>query len=584
MLGNGKLVVWSISIIASFVSILVAWNFGKLLEVGGAVLGLIGLTELTRVLTGRKFSNNQLLPLVLAGLFLVSAGAGEFRRNQDVVELERELEKTKETLEVEKEAAKYFRQQSTNVVEQRQPTTLHDIALNRSGIREVRLLGMNSLSVLQKYRRDLINLLRQENFRIKILLINPESEEFKKRRDLEEEVNNRVADRILYEWKASIAILRDIVNQLVNKFAKPIDLDQLADRLEIRIHNEKPEYSFMFVDTPDEKLLIFNRYLEIKWTPGTAGGSRFVSSGMDLYDSSRAHFDKLWSNATEIDLARLESELSVASPEAADAPYIYSQAVTLHKDGRVDEASKVYGTVMSLDKPRLPTKEEVNLVKRFLPRLFTAADEPFVLKDFVVVLHPTKPLIGYHFIWEDDIDYLQDNDAGDHEIVWIRYDEQKERLEKAWAYWHNNFPCSKDAVLDANQNNGRIRVSVQWGKHGSLLEGWQRMIEVNGERDQANDRLEPLQYDRLHNLGRYTWENEGHYAQRWPDAFKGSEKDFTTFTQEIDLEDKFGQHEMIAVTRYANAVIDQWYLPYNVHPKADWPPEDTENAFCESGE
>ncbi len=37
------------------------------------------------------------------------------------------------------------------------------------------------------------------------------------------------------------------------------------------------------------------------------------------------------------------------------------------------------------------------------------------------------------------------------------------------------------------------------------------------------------------------------------------------------MEEKLDEHQMIVVSRYANAVISQWYLPYNIRPKDDWP-------------
>ena len=60
-----------------------------------------------------------------------------------------------------------------------------------------------------------------------------------------------------------------------------------------------------------------------------------------------------------------------------------------------------------------PTKDEAALARRFLPRVFTTAGEPFALKDLVVVIHPdkTQRLIGYHLVWEDDIDFLSENDG-----------------------------------------------------------------------------------------------------------------------------------------------------------------------------
>ena len=61
------------------------------------------------------------------------------------------------------------------------------------------------------------------------------------------------------------------------------------------------------------------------------------------------------------------------------------------------------------------------------------------------------------------------------------------------------------------------------------------------------------------------------YADRWPQRFEGGLEEFTSFPVQIDMEKKLNEHQMIVVSRYANAVISQWYLPYNIRPKDDWP-------------
>ena len=40
-----------------------------------------------------------------------------------------------------------------------------------------------------------------------------------------------------------------------------------------------------------------------------------------------------------------------------------------------------------------------------------------------------------------------------------------------------------------------------------------------------------------------------------------------------DVTSRLEEHQMIVVTRYPNAVLTGWHLPYNVRPKRDWPLE-----------
>lgn len=71
-------------------------------------------------------------------------------------------------------------------IEQRQPSTLHDYVLLQRGITRVRILGINGLGVLHKYRRDLAGALRRKGTIVEILLLNPDSEAFLARSELEE--------------------------------------------------------------------------------------------------------------------------------------------------------------------------------------------------------------------------------------------------------------------------------------------------------------------------------------------------------------------------------------------------------------
>ena len=146
-----------------------------------------------------------------------------------------------------------------------------------------------------------------------------------------------------------------------------------------------------------------------------------------------------------------------------------------------------------------------------------------------------------------------------------------------WAYWHGKFLQTKQAVKDANRHDGRIAVFVQWGKHGSLLKGWRNIIKIDG--DKNDEEYEPLQFSRLSRSTRWARGNypaKGDYAEQYPLNFDGTKKEFLEFTKEVDLKERLlqrpkGKQPMIAVSEFANAVIDQWFLPYNVYPKPDWP-------------
>ena len=209
------------------------------------------------------------------------------------------------------------------------------------------------------------------------------------------------------------------------------------------------------------------------------------------------------------------------------------------------------------------------MAKRFLPRVYATKSEPFALKDLVVVIHPdaARRLVGYHLLWEDDIDFLNDRDAADHEVAWVKYARDLS-VEAAWSYWHSTILTTSQAVADANANDFRLRVNAQWGKHGSLLASWQEKVGIDaGVPGHAG--LETLQFNRLKTEGRFP--AVGHFAERWPERFEGELEDFVTFPVEVDVRKMIDENPMIAVSSYANAVLSQWFLPYNIRPKTDWP-------------
>ncbi|MFQ6018619.1 MAG: hypothetical protein ACE5KF_10530 [Kiloniellaceae bacterium] len=436
----------------------------------------------------------------------------------------------------------------------------------------VRILGINALGILHRHAADLITVLRTGGT-VDVLLLDPQSAQFRKRRDAEEKRKGKVSNRLLTEMEASIAILRDVLNRMLHEYE--YDIETLKDRFQIRLYDHRADKSLLFVETPESKKLL---YRKVPFSPQPAGNpseSRLVSERNNRasteYTQRLESFQKSWDAANVVPLEYLRDNILIVSPRKSDAPHIYKQAMEMHKKRRLDEASTLYKAVLRLEKPKQPTAEQIFLARRFLPRIFTTAREPFELKDLVVAVHPNKTerLLGYHLIWEDDIDYLTDNDPADHEIIWVKYSKDL-KVENAWSYWHGKMLVTAKAVPDANAHNFRVKVYAQWGKHGLLLEGWEEKIGVDAKVPGYPD-FATLEFSRLRKE-RYL--AEGHYAERWPKRFEGELKEFIEFPVEIDLAGKLDKHNMIVVARYTNAVISQWYLPYNVYPKVDWPRRD----------
>jgi hypothetical protein len=118
-------------------------------------------------------------------------------------------------------------------------------------------------------------------------------------------------------------------------------------------------------------------------------------------------------------------------PESAETHH--ERGVAHHLRRCLDDASREYTRALELDPPRELTAEEWSLVRRFAPRLYTTPTEFFPLKDFAVVLNPVARQIAYHFFWEDDIDFPEDNDPCDHEVIWVAYAPGGKDIEQVYA-------------------------------------------------------------------------------------------------------------------------------------------------------
>jgi hypothetical protein len=270
------------------------------------------------------------------------------------------------------------------------------------------------------------------------------------------------------------------------------------------------------------------------------------------------------------------------SATAQDAASKHHQrGVEFHLKRCLDEASQEYAATLKLDPPREATPVQIALARRFRPRLFTTATEPFRLQDFGVILHPSRPLVAYHMFWEDDIDFPEDNDPCDHELLWVEYAEDLQTITGVSTYFHGRIlRGSAEAIEDARAHAGRPRFNVQWGKHGSLLLGWEK-LPIVADDDDSEKKFYPVgrqitlldynrgTYEKLSKEGRRLQEHP--LGRGWPRKFVGSWQDFTNFSISIDPAELLSSKQMIRVSRWNNATINQYFLRYNFRPKTEWP-------------
>ena len=251
--------------------------------------------------------------------------------------------------------------------------------------------------------------------------------------------------------------------------------------------------------------------------------------------------------------------------------YHYRLGYAYHMMRRLTEASSEYEAVLKLDPPRGASEDDLKLADKYAPRLFVNPEEFFDLKDLVAVIHPEKPSIAYNLFWDDDIDHPGDNDPSDHEVVWIEFDQNSRKVTGVYTYFHRAVLSTEEAVKDANLYHQRARISVQWGGHGSLPLGWEKLklvavYEKIGEKLKVKDMP-----DRYQELSK-SIKNPGHpLARNWPKRFEGSYEDFINFSHYIDSRKWLKKKKMVIISRWPNAVINRYFLAYNYFPKRQWP-------------
>ena len=161
----------------------------------------------------------------------------------------------------------------------------------------------------------------------------------------------------------------------------------------------------------------------------------------------------------------------------------HEAGVTYHLQRSLDEAAREYDQALRLDPPRTPPPEDYRRMLSLAPRVFVTAGEPFGLKDAAAILHPGRRAIAYHLFWDDDIDFPDDNDPSDHEVVWIEYDAAG-ALARVVTLFHGRLVAgSSTALEDARGHGGRPRIDVQWGKHGPMPAGWRQITVATEESD-----------------------------------------------------------------------------------------------------
>jgi hypothetical protein len=246
--------------------------------------------------------------------------------------------------------------------------------------------------------------------------------------------------------------------------------------------------------------------------------------------------------------------------------YVSRQAELYHLDGHLRRAGEGYRKVLEMDPLHSLSDQEREWIEKFCPLLLINAKECFSLIDVVAVHHPSQPMIGYHLFWEDDYDFPDDNEPCDHEEIWVQYDPAKEEVKKVMSWFHARIIESEEAVLEARNHGQRSIVRIEWGKHGSLLCGWEQIKD-------------PITHTPLKRWLRETYHQvktggrvPDHPLKRfWPRGFEGTFAEYIDFSVPLDPLKWLQKKPLLFKTEWVNAVLHSHALPYNFHPKMEWP-------------
>lgn len=137
--------------------------------------------------------------------------------------------------------------------------------LINSASEDIWILGINALGVFHESFEEIIHFIKNGG-KVRVLLLNPESEAFKQREEKEEGIDVKKSGRLRVEYMTSVAFCKDII-RLSNK----------RDSLEFRAYNEEPKVALLVADPKkDTGMLHVNEYPSTELIRGYVGEHRFI--------------------------------------------------------------------------------------------------------------------------------------------------------------------------------------------------------------------------------------------------------------------------------------------------------------------
>lgn len=164
--------------------------------------------------------------------------------------------------------------------------------------RSIQIMGINSLGPLHHCREELIQFLKDKNKYLRILLLDPYSEEFQIREKFEHDSSRR----LFREWVASLSIIKDIQ-------------EKSHRNIEVRLRNEAPDRSLLIIDsvfTVDEHSKMLINYYPDQESMRGYEGVQFLSEfsmerDRDSFFKNLEYYSDCWEKSEPIEFQKLYS-------------------------------------------------------------------------------------------------------------------------------------------------------------------------------------------------------------------------------------------------------------------------------------
>lgn len=210
---------------------------------------------------------------------------------------------------------------------------ISDLELIDSCQEELWIQGTNALTPLHLGLEKIIKALKRGVY-VKILLSDPDCDEFREREIAEEKTEGTFSGRLRAELTASIAICMSIRNN--NEVLQP-------ERLELRLHSSPPIKSLVMIDpTGKNGRCNVNMYPPQSSVRGNQGKTESIylrSKDMDNFLFHAQNFTSLWTRSRKIDLDKLDP-LMIPSSISYHACHVKNRKNTEETASESSEKSK----------------------------------------------------------------------------------------------------------------------------------------------------------------------------------------------------------------------------------------------------